>query len=454
MAIHFSPQQLDRVLSEQLPPTFSGKICVAFSGGVDSAALLHALASLRQTHPDWQIRAIHVNHQLQATSSDWAQRCVEFASKLTLPLLIKAVEVDRKHAQGLEAAARDVRYAAFAQELTDQEVLLTAHHADDQLETMLLALMRGAGVRGLSAMPTCSRFENGWHARPLLAFTRDQIQAWAREQGIDAIEDPSNRNERHDRNYLRHRVLPILRERWSAASINAVRSASHLGEASQLLDELARVDHQTCAVGACLSVAAIRDLRAERRRNLIRYWLRQQNFDAPSTRVLHAIEHDMLNAAHDRNPMIDWPDASGKMIEVHRYQGLLYAVPSLPTLQTCEWDWRVAPLQLPQGQLRIEPSATGLCAERLPARLVVRARCEGDSIELAHRPPRRLLKRLFQESSVPPWWRDRLPLLCASGTERDSIIAIADLFIAKEFAAKTAERAVQVIWDGKPRDLS
>jgi len=448
----FSPDAFASALNAALPPAFSG-LCVALSGGVDSVVLLQALSALRAAQPTWRLRAVHVDHQLQTASGHWAEHCLRIAAGLNVPIDIERVTVDRNHAQGLEAAAREVRYDAFRRQLGSGEVLLTAHHADDQLETMLLALMRGSGVQGLAAMPVRAPFAGGWHLRPLLGYTRAQLVEWAVGGGIAAIEDPSNQNLRHDRNYLRHSVLPALRERWPSVAANAVRSAGHLGDALELLDEQAKRDLEVCAANGCLAVESLHALSPVRRANVLRYWLRSSGLPAPSTRQLHGLERDVFAAADDRNPVTRWPGA-----EVHRYRGRLYAFAPLDAVidEPRSWLWR-EPLPLVDGALRIAElnAASGdreprLSLARLPDLLTVRYRAGGEQLHVAGRAHRKLLKKLLQESGVLPWWRDRLPLIFAG----KRLVAVADLFLATEFAAAPGEPSARVVWDGRPEIFS
>jgi tRNA(Ile)-lysidine synthase len=448
----FTPDALAATLRESLPQAFGGKLCVAFSGGVDSTALLHALAGLRESQPGWSLRAIHINHQLQPAANEWAERCMQIAASLHIPAQVERVDVARDHQQGLESAAREARYGVLRQRLDHGEVLLTAHHADDQVETLLLALMRGAGVQGLAAMPRCAPFARGWHMRPLLDFTRAHLLTWAASQGIEAVEDPTNRDLHYDRNYLRHTVLPALRERWPSMAANVVRSTGHLGDAVALLEAQACSDLTFCCAGTCLNVAALRALNPARRANLLRYWLRLRRLKAPSTRQLHGLERDIFNAADDRNPFTLWPGA-----EVHRYRGHLYAFAPLDDVpdEPCQWRWE-QPLPLTEGQLRIE-SVSGDAANgpnisraRLPEQLTVRYRLGGEQLQVAGRAHRKLLKKWLQETGVLPWCRDRLPLVFAGR----QLIAVADVFIAQEFAAAPAEPAVRIVWDSRPEIFS
>jgi len=449
----FSIQTFESALAAHLPRAFGGKFCIAFSGGVDSSVLLHALAELCKTNPTWRVRAIHIDHQLQSSSAEWAMQCGRVAAQFGIDLTVERVVIAHDDDQGLEAAARKARYAVFRHELRDGEVLLTAHHADDQAETLLLALMRGSGVQGLAAMPVSRIFARGWHLRPLLNVTRRELEAWASEHRIEAINDPSNALLRHDRNYLRHEVLPSLRKRWPAVADSMSRSTSHLGEALGLLEEIATGDLKIAAVRNCLSVEALRCLSASRRRNLLRYWLRLRGLPLPTTRKLAGLEHDLFNTDLDRMPCVKWQGA-----ELRWHRGLLYAnTPRLDSMNPGvgvpgyqqEWNWRES-FELPAnlGHLSLVPtSGPGLAVARLPDHITVRFRRGGEKIRLTGRQHRHALRNLLQESDVLPWWRDSLPLVFAG----KRLIAIADLHFSDEFAASPGEVALQVSWEGAPQ---
>lgn len=446
--LQFSIPSFDFALQSHLPGAFAGKFCVAFSGGLDSAVLLQAIVELRAAHPDWRVRAVHIDHQLQPQSGDWAAQCRRVAEKLNVELTIERVAIDRGDARGLEAAARAARYEALRRVLEHGEVLLTAHHADDQVETVLLALMRGSGVQGLAGMPAVKPFAHGWHVRPLLSFTRSQLEAWASERRIDSISDPSNALLRHDRNYLRHEVLPQLRNRWPSASDSIGRSAAHLGEALGLLEESAVAQLRESALGRCLKIDSLRALTPARRRNALRFWLRLRGLPLPSTRKLAGLEQDLFNTDLDRMPCVTWQGA-----ELRWHRGLLYAdtaqsVTSPPDSYRQEWDWRNAfalPAQL--GRLTVTPTlGPGLAVARLPERLTIRFRGGGEKIRLPGRRHRHSLRNLFQENDVLPWHRDRIPLIFA-GKE---LIAVGNIAWSDDFAAAPGDAALQVLWEGAP----
>jgi tRNA(Ile)-lysidine synthase len=442
--VAFSPQHLLPRL-RSLPPQHSG-LCVAYSGGLDSTILLHALVRLSADDPELRVRAVHVDHGLHANSAQWRQHCQREARALDIDCVTCVVQVDAESETGLEAAARDMRYRALRALLHDGEVLLTAHHADDQVETLLLALVRGAGVRGLSAMPDIQRFDPGWLARPLLDHTREELEAWARAERLSWLEDPSNEDRSLDRNFLRHEVVAKLRTRWPAVAHSANRSAAHAREAAELLDDLAAIDSAGLRLGPCLRVEGLRELEPARRRNVLRHWLRSRGAQAPSTRKLAAIDHDMLLAREDRVPCIEWEG-----VRLRRHRGLLYCDSSDPPDlggARIPWDARES-LRLPGdlGRLRIERGPEGrLAASALSHGVDVRFREGGESLRPAGDAHHRTLKKLLQSRGVLPWWRNCLPLLYTG----EQLIAVGDLWIAEEFAARAGEPAVSVLWDERP----
>ena len=437
----FAPSELHEQLDRLALPR-DAAVCVAFSGGLDSTVLLHAMARL-----PYKLRAVHIDHGLHADSSSWRVHCEQQARSLQVELISQSVRVEQIDELGLEAAARTARYQAFSNVLRGGEYLLSAHHADDQLETLLLALMRGAGLPGLSAMPAIQPFASGWLVRPLLAFTRADLEQWARAERLAWLSDPSNDNLSLDRNFLRQKIVTALRERWPAAAHTATRSTEHLQAASRVLDQLAALDAEDALVGECLDVERLRALDPERRRNLLRYWIRRRGARAPSTRKLSAIEHDMLAASADRIPCMGWDGW-----EIRRHRELLYCEPRLPEIdhdQRLEWH-TTAPLPLPSGlgELRLVSSESGgLSAARLGESLEVRFRAGGESIQPAGDEHHRKLKKLLQAAAILPWWRDRLPLIYARGR----LLAVGDLWIESEFMADDGEPACTIAWERRPR---
>jgi tRNA(Ile)-lysidine synthase len=445
----FSPSALLACVDSLVPRT-SAELCVAFSGGLDSTVLLHALARALADRPNYRMRAVHVDHQLQPDSARWCEQCGRVARSLQVEFVPLVVSVASDPELGPEAAARDARYAALRQILKPNEVLLTAHHADDQLETMLLALMRGAGLRGLSGVPSVQIFGGGWLARPLLEFSRAELEAWARVEQLRWLEDPSNESTSFDRNFLRHRVLPTLHERWPAAAHSATRSTAHLREAGRLLDVLAAADFETVAAGSCLSMTQLAGLAPARRRNVLRHWIRQHGVRVPSTRKLATIERDLLIAREDRLPCVEWDG-----VQVRRHRGLLYCMRERPPFEPADiLTWNVSQvLELPAqlGRLRAQRDALGgVAAARLPDELQVQFRHGGEELQPAGDVHHRKLKKLLQDARVLPWWRDRVPLIYAA----DRLVAVGDLWIAEEFAAHAGEDALRIVWEERPQLLA
>jgi tRNA(Ile)-lysidine synthase len=450
-AEEFDAHWLGGHLGELLPAFPELALCVAFSGGADSTALLTALAQLRR--PPRALRAVHVDHGLHPDSPKWAARALERAASLGVPCTVLRAAVARRRGESPEALARAARYRALGGVLADGEVLLTAHHQDDQLETVLLQLLRGAGVAGLAAMPEVMRFARGWLVRPLLTRSRAQLLAWVKRAGAGYLEDPSNLDERFDRNFLRQRVLPVIRQRWPGAAATVHRAARHAAEAQRLLDELAQADLSSARHGAALAASALRSLPAERRRNALRFWISARGQPVPPEARLNEIAGPLLAARADKAPAVEWPGG-----RVEREAGLLtLRVPgrarqvapagAAAVARELRWRWRAAPVcRLPGdlGQLELRPEPHGpLDLAALRARLTIRWRRGGERLALAAGRPRRALKSLLQESQVPVAQRARLPLVFSGGR----LVAVADLWLDESVqAGPKARRRARLVW--------
>lgn len=376
---------------------------IAFSGGLDSTVLLHLLANAKDLPP---LSAIHIHHGLQAAADAWPAHCQSVCDALGVPLRIMRVHV--QPGASLERAARDARYQAFAEVTGAGEVLLTGQHRDDQAETLLFRLLRGAGVRGLAAMPAHRPLAGGHLVRPLLDVSRIELEAYAHEHRLQWIEDPSNADPRFSRNYLRHRVFPTLIERWPQALTSLARTAEHLSEAQALLDELAGMDLQGADQPSpfpwlplpSLVLAPLRELSDARQRNALRHWL------TPLTRLPDsdhwASWYSLRDAKGDAQPL--WRLADG---ELHRCAERIWWVPAAWSEfsdATVSWPTLKKPLELP-GNGRLE-----FVGEAPEGSFEVRYRQGGEIIEVPGR-GRRDLKRLLNECGVPGFVRGRLPLL-------------------------------------------
>jgi tRNA(Ile)-lysidine synthase len=448
----FSPPWLAGRLGQLLPAFPDVAVCVAFSGGADSTALLAALAQIAR--PPLRLRALHVDHRLHPHSGRWSAHCRRVARRLKVPLAVRIVKVARARGESPEAAARAARYAALAAALGEGEALLTAHHEDDQLETVLLQLLRGAGVAGLAAMPPIAPFARGVLARPLLSMPRARLSAWLRTRGLPWIEDDSNADLRLDRNYLRLRVLPPIRERWPRASATASRSARHLAEAQRLLEALGAADAGRASVGALLSAKVLRRLPPDRRRNALRFWITAAGHPAPPTSLLSEIAGPLLAARPDAQPFVAW-----ERVLVRRQADLLSLRPA-PAVSTrrgtrgaasggpagepqgadgsWRWRWRElreCALPPPLGTLRITRDARGpLDLDALAPLLTLRVRRGGERLRPVRGGPRRTLKSLLQEARVPAARRAHLPLIFAG----EKLIAVAALWLDESVQASAA----------------
>ncbi|MBS0367299.1 MAG: tRNA lysidine(34) synthetase TilS [Proteobacteria bacterium] len=305
--MEFGPRWLARHLAELLPQYPRVRLCVAFSGGADSTALLAALARL---HPaPLALRALHVDHGLQAPARQWSAHCQRIARALSVPLTVRRVRVRRGRGDSLEAAARAARYRVAAAQLAAGECLLTAHHQQDQMETVLLQLLRGAGLAGLAAMPAVAPFGKGFLVRPVLTVKPAALRAWLAGKRLTWVEDPSNADPLLDRSYLRSAVLPPLLARWPAAAKTVGRSAAHMAQALELLQEQAATDVETAAAGTGLSAAVLRRLPAGRRDGALRYWIAAAGARQPPATRLNEISGTLLEAGADRHPEVRWPGA-------------------------------------------------------------------------------------------------------------------------------------------------
>jgi tRNA(Ile)-lysidine synthase len=441
-AAHFGPRWLHARLAQLLPAFPNVALCVAYSGGVDSTALLAALA--RGPRSRLQLRALHVNHGLYSGADAGSAHCQTFARRLGVPLNVVAVRVPRPRGTSLEAQARDARYAVLARELAAGEILLTAHHADDQLETVLLQLLRGAGVAGIAAMPELAPFAAGWLARPLLAHSRAALAAWVSRQRLTWFEDATNSNERLDRNYLRRQVLPRMRSRWPGCASAVARSARHAAQAQRMLEEIGRGDLNKAADGAGLSVRALRALSPERRANALRAWIAAGGWPVPDARRLAELAGPLLAARADANPSVAW------MTAIARRQGdrlSIQARAAAPPDTVLTWAWRARPcLQLPEGlgTFALEADERGpIDLDRLPDALAVRWRLGGERLRPRGGGPSRALKTLLQEARVPPAERARLPLVFDGAR----LVAVADRWSdASIHAEPRCARRARIRW--------
>ena len=394
------------------------RLCVAFSGGADSTALLHALARLPEARAR-RLRALHVDHGLHRDSAEWTEHCRNVCAELELPCDVVRAKVRTDRGDGLEAAARHARYQAFAERLEAGEWLLLAHHRDDQAETVLLKLLRGAGPEGLGGMRVHRPFHHGQLWRPLLDVPRAQLREYVERQRLPFIEDPSNQDQTLRRNHLRHEILPRIVSQWPQAVDSILRSAVLSRAAADTLRRQWMAALQVLRDPVTNSLDAKSWLALDRAIGdpLLDHWLHRAGLTAPTHAQRQQIERQCRVRA-GRVPCIRW---SGT--EVHIWRGRLWACAS-STAHPSDWyaAWAGETLTLPDGsRLSLEGSR-----ERVESPLTVRLRRGGERIKPAGDRHTRELRDLFQRAAVPPWQRDRFPLIHAD----DELIAVADRWVS------------------------
>jgi len=381
----------------------SSRVLVAYSGGLDSSVLLHALASLYVPG----LVAVHVHHGLQPQADQWVEHCARFCSDLAVPLTLGRARIRPDDDSGPEAAAREARYALLREELRAGDLLVTAHHRDDQAETVLLRLLRGSGVHGLAAMRPLSAFEPGRLWRPFLDQPRERLHRYAEAHRLTWIDDPHNHDPRYARSWLREELLPKLRERWPQADVSLARGARLAAETVELLDALAKQDAESLACGSALSVAGLLRLSSARRHNLLRFWLRSQGFEVPAAGMFDSVDEQMLSAPADAVPLIRW-----RGCELRRYRDRLFSMEPLSEMPEAfgvqTWE---------RGDTCILSSGCGVIVanEPPPRPLRVRHAREGESFRISSSARSRSLKNLFQEAGLPTWLRTRVPVLELDG---------------------------------------
>ena len=389
------------------------RLTLALSGGLDSVALLYALLALRDQHA-FDLRTVHVHHGLSPHADDWAGFCRQLCATHAVELSIHRVQIARDDPTGIEAAARRERQRIFAG--LDADFLLTAHQQDDQAETLLLQLLRGAGPKGLAAMGEVQR-RPGWQAvqlRPLLGMSRSDLLLAAQEQELAWVDDESNLDTRYRRNALRQQVMPLLAQHFPGAGRTLARAAALQADAADLLDDLARLDAREAIVGDRLDCAALARLSTPRARNLLRHFMEQHGQAMPSQRRLDEALHQLRSAHNDARVRVNLGQ-----VDVWRFRGGAYLVPEAPP--------RAAPVRW-QGEATVWVPAAGLSVrmERVNGAGLKVAALEACEVTLGVRAggehfrphaggPRRSLKNLLQEHAIPPWQRERLPLMWCDG---------------------------------------
>ncbi|MGP9834033.1 tRNA lysidine(34) synthetase TilS [Marinobacter sp. NSM] len=405
-----------------LPDT--SRILVALSGGLDSALLLHVVAACHSN-----VCALHVNHQLQPNHRQTEQFCRSLCERLAVPLLVKCVDVavGETGSGGLEEAARTARYDVFRQVLGAGDLLLMAHHADDQVETVLFRLLRGTGVTGLAGMPESRPLGQGVLFRPWLAVSRDRLEQVARDASLSWVEDPSNTSLAFDRNYLRHAVLPGLKERWPGLLKRVEHSARACAESEALNHRLAKLQWQACSDSGRVRLSSIQALSPLEQRNLLRWWIHQRGWKMPALADWDQSLAELIQAGEDRAPEI-----RGTGFSLRRYRGHLYLVPHMDVPEESVGLCSGCPLHWGPWTLRLVPTAD--TPETQPPPIRVSTRQGGERLRFEEAGHSRSLKTWLQEQGVPPWERALLPLVYHETPGGSELIAAGDLWCSEQYS--------------------
>ncbi len=433
-------EHLDRELARNVRP--GARLTIGLSGGVDSAVLLDLLA---ERAARYRLSCLHVNHGISPNAAAWARFCRALAADYELPCRVTKVDLGPHRSLGREGAARAARYAALRSERADFVVL--AQHRDDQAETVLLQLLRGGGLPGLAAMPAATQQRDDAGPgllRPMLDVSRENITAYAVARGLRWIQDESNADETLARNFLRRRVMPLLRELNPTAGGNLARSARHLAEADALLGVLAAIDAEGCVMQGRLRIDALRGLGAVRARNLLRWFIRGRGLEVPGSAALDEVLRQAIDARRDASLQLDLGGAV-----LRRYRGALWVVPpEAANPRNDRWIWRGERVwRLPElgGVLRVgRVKGDGLRAAVADAgQVTLRRRSGGEVMRPRRGGPRRAVKKLLQENGVPPWERESLPLVYCN----DDLVCLPGLAVEAGWQAGPGEPGLRFVWE-------
>lgn len=400
---------------------------IALSGGVDSVVLLHLAARLRKNYSHFSLCAHHVNHGLSSHAKEWQAFCQRICDQLQVDFTCSRVHLVKQSRTSLEALAREKRYACLSQSLSKHSYLLTAHHQDDQLETVLLALKRGAGNTGLQGIRSKQKLAQGYLIRPLLNISRQQLEIYANAFDLQWIEDESNADQVFDRNYIRHTIAPLLKARWPSFAKTVTRSAAICQEQQLLLDEIAVLDFSHCLVSLLnqdvLSITQLNLLSSARRNNVLRYWFKENNLNYPSQKQLAVLCSDLISAGCNASPKMDF-----KELTVRRYRDHLYLLDKnsldRSSCQPITWSGESClslldgKVNLKFSRLKIKPdngifltlradSEVKVCFRQ---HLAAKLRCTPIG-----RSGSRSINKLLHEYHVAPWLRDCVPFIFIDG---------------------------------------
>jgi tRNA(Ile)-lysidine synthase len=421
--------------------TTAPQIMLGLSGGMDSIVLLKLLSEQVDTK---LIQAVHVNHGLSESADQWQQFVEDYCRQLGVDFYAEKVQLVVS-GEGLEAAARDARYAVFERRLKKDGLLFLAHHADDQVETVIYRLLRGSGSKGLAGMPESRPLGLGQLIRPLLAYSKNAICREANIRGLKWIEDESNLDDQFDRNYIRNQVIPVIAERWPEYPQAIMQSAGHNDQANQLskdlaLEDLARLGLLEERAGWSISIDGLFKLSVLRQKNVLRHWSEIKNLPAPGGKIINEILSSVVAARQDASPEVIWHRQCWA-----RFQNRLYLLrcqnKNIQQDQSMHWDMQ-HPLMLADKSRLDAQRAKGSGLVAGAKSIEIRYRQGGERCKPQGRGRSSSLKKLLLEYQLPPWLRDRVPLLYV----QDQLVAVGDLWVCEGWAAKPEESGMEIQW--------
>jgi len=436
-------QNLERALERMPLPEGVPRISVAFSGGLDSTVLLTAISRLSLAVP---VRALTIDHGLHVDSGEWSGHCQDIAAALDVTFDSRAVAVPKIKGRSLEATAREERYAALSEMIGSGELLLTAHHSDDQLETVLLRLMRGSGAKGLRCISPFGVLGKGYLGRPLLSVSHDEILRIGNTWKLRWLDDPSNPDRSFDRNYLRHEVIPLLKDRWPGAAVTAGRTAAQMRGVQEILESVAAADAEQVGAQGGISQSSLLELSRARRSNVLRHLILDAGLTVPTSIQLRELLSALAITRPDARPHVQWPGGEARL-----YAGQLHLSQPIGAASGPDYTGRLDPRDGwsgPEGRLTLRSTdGIGLPDRWVQEGLTVRFQSGGERFRPSHDARNRKLKKWFRDAGIFPWMRARIPLLYHGS----SLVAVGDLWLSDEFPTTPAPAvAWKVTWSDHP----
>ncbi len=406
-------------LKKQVSPYLKARCWyIAYSGGLDSHVLLHALATLVKLYPHFPpLIAVHINHQIQSAANDWELHCRQQATLLNIEYLSSRVNLDKD--SSIEEQARKARYQFFTELLQEDDCIFFAHHQQDQIETFFYRLFRGTGVKGLQSIPDERKLGRGKLVRPFLQFERAFLENYASTHQLQYVNDPSNNDIKYDRNFIRHQLFPLIKNRWPAFKDIIQRTIEHLQETGDLLDEIALADLSDFDIQGgfqpSLDLEKLSLYTRHRQKNILRYWL-STHLIILSTEQTDELLDAVIFARVDANPLLIIGD-----FYLRRYRQRLFITQALPEkFSDIHWNGL--------SHCFVEGYGTLSLSIPLDIDFIVKQRKGGETIKPAGSEHTRKLKTLLQEMEIPPWMREQIPLVYHA----DNLIAVADLIESED----------------------